>query len=424
MDNWNDDIERYIAGKMSVREMFELEKKALSDPFLNDALEGAKKIPVPQFHQDVEQLRQEITKPSAGRPWLWPLRIAALVIVGVGGFWIYTQFNDQIQTPTLSLKKDSPSPAVLDSTTQGEMAMEQPKESTQILKEADNQPNNSSIIKREKPKKMAEELIADNSSVAEAEAKTEIKEEPIVPAVDELINVSEKTAVADQSSELKKQGGEALSLRSANVLSAQHPAKIISGQVTSEEEGLPLPGVNVLIKGTTLGTTTDVNGRYQIAMDSIHEELVFSFIGFQNQTIKANQSTLDVQLNTDLTQLSEVVVTGFAPGNADDTHEPVVKLAEPAGGRRAYDKYLQNSLVYPVQALENKVKGKVTVQFTVRTDGTLDEFNVLKGLGYGCDEEVIRLVKEGPKWSPTTEDNVPVESEVRVKVKFSPPADK
>jgi hypothetical protein len=51
----------------------------------------------------------------------------------------------------------------------------------------------------------------------------------------------------------------------------------------------------------------------------------------------------------------------------------------------------------------------------------LDEFSVLKGLGYGCDEEVIRLVKDGPKWSPTTEDDVPVESEVRVRVKFNPP---
>jgi len=77
-----------------------------------------------------------------------------------------------------------------------------------------------------------------------------------------------------------------------------------------------------------------------------------------------------------------------------------------------------NYLMDVRQALENKIKGRVTIQFTVSTDGSLSEFSVFKGLGYGCDEEVIRMVKEGPKWSPTTEDNVAVESEVRVRVKF------
>ncbi|HRG07547.1 MAG TPA: energy transducer TonB, partial [Cyclobacteriaceae bacterium] len=107
---------------------------------------------------------------------------------------------------------------------------------------------------------------------------------------------------------------------------------------------------------------------------------------------------------------------------ADPNREPVIKLAQPAGGLRAYDKYLKNSLRYPQQALENNVKGRVTVSFTVHTDGSVDEFNVLKGLGFGCDEEVIRLVKAGPRWSPTTQDGAPVESEIRVRVKFAPPS--
>jgi TonB family protein len=134
-----------------------------------------------------------------------------------------------------------------------------------------------------------------------------------------------------------------------------------------------------------------------------------------------DQTDLTVKLQSDVAQLSEVVVTGYSPYRTDDAREPIIKLAEPAGGKKAYDRYLQNSIRYPQQALDNKVKGRVTVQFTVRSDGSLDEFNVIKGLGYGCDEEVMRLVKEGPKWSPTTEDSVPVDSEVRVRVKFALP---
>ena len=73
-----------------------------------------------------------------------------------------------------------------------------------------------------------------------------------------------------------------------------------------------------------------------------------------------------------------------------------------------------------MQALDKKIKGRVTVQFTVTTHGDLTDFSVVKGLGYGCDDEVIRLVKKGPKWVPTTQDDVPVESEVKVIMKFDP----
>ena len=196
--------------------------------------------------------------------------------------------------------------------------------------------------------------------------------------------------------------------------------QLIRGQVLSSEDGQPLPGVNVIIRGTTVGTVTDANGKYQIAIEAINPKLVFSFIGFQTKEVQVgNQKELNINLGSDLTQLSEVVVTGAAARD-DSQNVPNVKLAEPAGGRRAYDKYLENSLRYPVEAITKKVKGRVTVKFTVRTDGALDEFSVVKSLGYGCDEEVLRLVKEGPSWSPTLEDNVPVESEVLVKVRFDP----
>ena len=130
---------------------------------------------------------------------------------------------------------------------------------------------------------------------------------------------------------------------------------------------------------------------------------------------------MDVKLLEDVSQLSEVVVTGKGfKSDRDESETPVLKLAEPIGGKKAYDKYFENNLRYPQQALENKVKGRVTINFVVGTDGTLHDFNVVRSLGYGCDEEVIRLVNEGPKWLPSTEDNIAIESTVRVKMKFDP----
>jgi hypothetical protein len=85
----------------------------------------------------------------------------------------------------------------------------------------------------------------------------------------------------------------------------------ISGQILSVEDGSPLPGVNVLVKGTTIGTTTDLNGYYRLDCppDAV---LVFSFIGLQTQEVSVgSRSSLDVTLFADVAQLSEVVVVGY-----------------------------------------------------------------------------------------------------------------
>jgi TonB-linked SusC/RagA family outer membrane protein len=87
-------------------------------------------------------------------------------------------------------------------------------------------------------------------------------------------------------------------------------ANTISGTVTSENSQ-PLPGVNVLIKGTTNGTTTDVDGAYSLEA-SPNDVLVFSFIGYvtQEKTV-GNATTLDVSLTEDVQSLSEVVIIGY-----------------------------------------------------------------------------------------------------------------
>jgi Ca-activated chloride channel homolog len=85
----------------------------------------------------------------------------------------------------------------------------------------------------------------------------------------------------------------------------------VTGRITSADDGLPLPGVNVILKGTTIGTVTDADGRYQITIpeDGI---LVFSFIGMTTTEVRANSRTVvDVSLQADVKQLSETVVTGY-----------------------------------------------------------------------------------------------------------------
>ncbi len=76
--------------------------------------------------------------------------------------------------------------------------------------------------------------------------------------------------------------------------------------------------------------------------------------------------------------------------------------ATPEGGLKAYGNYLQQNINYPLEATKNNIQGIVNVQFLVNTDSTLSDFRIINGLGYGCDEEALRIIQEGPKWHPET----------------------
>lgn len=89
-------------------------------------------------------------------------------------------------------------------------------------------------------------------------------------------------------------------------------ARVITGVVTSSEDGSPMPGVNVLIKGTTTGVVTNSDGRYQITVNSEKDVLVFSFIGYTTLEVKAGtRRTIDVAMSVDVKPLQEVVVLGY-----------------------------------------------------------------------------------------------------------------
>lgn len=87
--------------------------------------------------------------------------------------------------------------------------------------------------------------------------------------------------------------------------------KKVSGVVT-DETGVPLPGVSILVKGTNIGTATDIDGKYVLEIPTDAKILVYSFIGMQSQEIAyTGQKVLNVTLGADTEQMAEVVVTGY-----------------------------------------------------------------------------------------------------------------
>lgn len=115
--------------------------------------------------------------------------------------------------------------------------------------------------------------------------------------------------------------------------------RVVSGKITSSDDGSSLPGVNVVLKGTTVGTITDIDGNYKISVPASGGTLVFSFIGLTTQEAEIGaRSVIDVAMASDVKQLTEVVVTavgierekkalGYSVANL--TSDQVSQRAEP-----------------------------------------------------------------------------------------------
>lgn len=93
----------------------------------------------------------------------------------------------------------------------------------------------------------------------------------------------------------------------------------MTGKVTSTEDGSTIPGVNVVVKGTTNGTTTDADGNYRLSVPASGTVLVFSFIGLTTEEVSIGERTVvDMPMTADVTQLSEVVVVGYGTQSKRD----------------------------------------------------------------------------------------------------------
>ncbi len=115
-------------------------------------------------------------------------------------------------------------------------------------------------------------------------------------------------------------------------------------------------------------------------------------------------------LMTDLTKNIEEGVVDLPPEKAED---PPFKIVEQMpsfdhDGYNGFNKYVAKHLKYPGKARQFQVEGKVFVQFIVERDGSMTDIHVVRGIGYGCDEEVMRVVKEAPKWEPGRQRGEPV----------------
>ncbi|RYZ22867.1 MAG: TonB family protein, partial [Sphingobacteriales bacterium] len=203
-----------------------------------------------------------------------------------------------------------------------------------------------------------------------------------------------------------------------------------------DNDGQPLPGATLIVRNTTSGAQTDIQGRYELKNVPSDAKVVASFVGYVSQVKDvAGKKTLDFTLVPKVDSLDRIVVVGYAsppkPTNTTTTTAPpatnsakegvfttVEQMPEFPGGNNALGRYLGVNLRFPPDAQRNHTEGTVFVQFTIGKDGSIDGIRVKKGVGDGCDEEAVRIVGKMPSWKPGMQNGRPVAVQYILPIQF------
>ncbi|MBS1680737.1 MAG: carboxypeptidase-like regulatory domain-containing protein [Bacteroidetes bacterium] len=315
MDNLSDDIIKYKKGLLSAKEMHALEKKALEDPFLAEALEGSDLIDSTDYEKDVDQLNSKITDKEKIR--FTPLRIAAgLILIASSVFLVYqlAPRKETIALKTETTTQQSP----IEHNAEKKPADIQTKEN----KDVSTQPKNEVVAEKPTKRKVANEPKKEAETESEIEKPShdelaltkaeEVKPKPEAQEASRAVSAPTIKSTPNYSMTDKSENKIARVLHYSNQgagLANQATNRTITGIVVSSEDNSVLPGVNVMVKGTTIGSVTDAVGHFSIPTDEKNTVLVFSFIGHQAKEIDTRTgNSLVVKLEKDDTQLSEVVV--------------------------------------------------------------------------------------------------------------------
>lgn len=122
----------------------------------------------------------------------------------------------------------------------------------------------------------------------------------------------------------------------------------------------------------------------------------------EQEIIEDIEINIDIEMSEDLIveQVEAPMIEEEEEEDADEIFMVVENKPEPYGGFQKFYAFVAENLEYPNRALKNQVSGKVFLQFVVDKDGSLTDIQVVKGIGSGCDEEAVRVLKLSPKWKP------------------------
>ena len=392
------DFARYHAGTMPADEMHALEKAALEDPFLEDALDGY--LHSPAVKSDIEELRDRLADKRKKKnvffissftqnKW-W--RIAALFIVIAGAGYFFYRLNYLNRENSLATneiknfreKKDSASPVKTDTaTTKNEIAFE------------DHQASE----------------FAQKKKAALPMARPPIEKEVVVsaPKTEPAINHNNESKSKYNFSPDSINAGET----NKETDSRAATEYVLKGKVT-DENGNAVPYASITDKTRNKVTVTDTAGHFSLRSKDSSITAMASATGYASKSFSLTKDAQPtIAMNKTSAELSDVVVTALGKRKRLKESATVSKALngrvsgvqmttpglQPYGGREKFDQYLKENTSPVYNETNELLTGEVLLSFTINKKGRPGNIKVLKSSCDACEMEAIQLLEKGPAWT-------------------------
>lgn len=422
-------IKAYIAGTLSHAQTHEFEKAMLNDAVLSDMVEGyeltkEKKIDLIDINNSLsDSLQKRITKKETEIYPLWkriPVYIRAasvLLFLGVGSYLLINKNEDK------SIEKLASIPA----SKEEKIADAKPippiknpvvtKDNIKVEIDKIKTENEKVAIQKSKAKVVFDSVISSDEVVA-MESKNEAEIEPqIVPKPEPTVAYESVPAApvqqAPKSAPTAVMKSEDRAYSRKKVSENQANTNFISGTVLDEDSREPVPNVLLFSNKKSIGKTDD-KGQFKLQNSSLGNTINLVAPNFENTEININKNTSEELF---IRPKAELIFIDLKR-NKTWKYNPSEHSAQPTISPDDYLEYLQKNLKKPKQAIDNQIAGNVTVEFRVNKEGKLSDFKIIKSLGYSCDEEAIRVIKEGPSWMSKMSGGEPRRQRVQQEVNF------
>ena len=386
---------QYARGELSAAERHAIEKAALEDPFLADAIEGlerqVKKDPAFNFNDDVLELKKKLSKHRKRvLPAWWQAAAAILVlgVVGISGYFLLRQSSNITQPVIASRQEARKNTDTAPPAKPQEEIPPAPEQSKPFIPKVQN-------------KKQTDMPVIASPAMAPAVAADSRVERESDPAFSKA-----DSAVVDDKDVVQQLQGKASGLTTSRAKNKDH---FVHGQVT-DGTGHPVSGA--IIKSNKQGATTDQNGYYSFYLyqgDSVD----VSAVGFQSQKARiglADSSRNIIALKPSRESLSEVVVTGYSAQRSKNAKELnyhtsseaslsdslIDKYAFPSTGWKTFQTYVDSNI--NLDKLDSTLHGEEMISFMVAADGRLSDFRIEESISEAHDAEAERLIRSGPAW--------------------------
>ena len=441
------DIEQYLEGKLAPAQMHAMEKAALDDPFLADAIEGFESMKSSEWKVQLLALHEDFTAgrtsakviPLSRSTGRWWKAAAAILVIGSGTAmtWLLTRNNETAKGKEIAQNIVSNKDTAAVNTLPGTLSTEPhplAKADTKLTvtpatgktNDVVTSSNYTTTVKvdsgllytPDKQKSVelakAEKVNTDDGVEKEKYKANQTTVNSVPPAVVSQSNAVNTNAAGIKNAEPVQSNGwmEELAKKKVaqNTVASNRTAPLnrrFIAQVVGPDNS-PLPYANINIRNENFGTYADVKGNFRLVSTDSLLNIEVKSVGYltRTYTLRSSLPQNKIVLTEDDIAFKEKTVAKDYGGIADKKtllrratllKDSVVNV-EPADGWDNYGTYVANNIEIPDNILKKEEHGEVEITFDVKSNGTISNIKVDQSNCDHCAEAAKRVIEQGPQW--------------------------